>query len=162
MKQLLDNPNTMSKLEVIRALKIRQIYNGEDLPLMWIATIIILSVIAVVGIAIITRELARKDAYPVAASIVATICIIFTLWVLSTITTRYFQFSHIGGISPHQWNLQRVFYLCDGMIIMLAYIIGVSYEIMNVVLFGLIQPLLILILAIIVLRYQSKHLHWTS
>jgi hypothetical protein len=51
-------------------------------------------------------------------------------------------------------SLLRVFYLCDGVVILLSYSFNVSYEAMNLILFFMVQPLLI---AGLLLR--NIHLH---
>ena len=60
------------------------------------------------------------------------------------------------GTSPHPWGLMRVFYLCDGVIFMAGYITGTSYELINILIFGVLQPALILGLTILLFTYRFK------
>lgn len=153
MEKLLDNPDTMSKLDVIRALRIRHIYNLEDIQAMEVMTLIIyLGVSSLFGWIFFRSEIRSK---------------IFKVWMLIifTVVSLLISFRTLVGynalgadsaFSGHDWDLQRLFYLCDGVVIIIAYLLGISYEAINVLLFGVIQPLLILILCIMVIFYQYK------
>lgn len=159
--KLLDNPNTLSQAEVIRALEIRKIFNAEDVALMCMfTTLIITAILATVVLYLLNELKARKIKLWARLSVLG---IYVVLQIIIALKLREpFQALEATGNSPHQWNLHRIFYLCDGMIIVAAHMADTSYEMLNIVLFAIIQPSIIILLVIIIFIYQHKQLRHES
>lgn len=138
----------MDRAHVLRALDYRQISTSADVTLMLLFTVLVLLVLYV-GLLYQGKS---KPAwlYITAVSIPMAIllysCVAgFTQFMPEGITFK------LGAMS-----LLRVFYLCDGVVILLAYSFKVSYEAMNLILFFVVQPLLIAGLLLRNIHLQSK------
>lgn len=158
MRKLLDNPDTMNLKEVIRALNIRELYNNEDMVTMYEMTILLLVVIGSLMWLFILRELLIARARRWVLTLQSSVFAVSLLYLIYKVYSYYFLVGSEENLSGHQWNLQKFFYLCDGVVIMLGATFGISYELMNILAFCVVQPLLIIILGLTVLRYQSKSL----
>lgn len=157
MEELLDNPKTMDGAHVARAMKIRNIFNFEDMQIMAGLTIAILALILSAAGWLVYREIRLRNKKKVVAQIALIIAFVLLLFASVSLVNDYLNvFKDVPAKSPHQWGLQRWFYLCDGIIIMLAYWINMSYESANILVFAILQPLLILLLALLIVWYQSR------
>jgi len=144
----LNNPKTMDIDHVRRALNIRHLDNDNDLTLM-LQLSLLAWVFALGACILLYRNFKLKGVIPVLLAFAIG-------WYV--LVKNYLVFVDSGLVLiPHfKVGLNQLFYLCDGMIILLAYSLNQSYEVTNLVLFGFVQPLIIFVLCITVYRLQSK------
>lgn len=148
MKNLLNNPKTLDWDHVNRALQYRQIDNPADISLMLLFTVVVL--LSLFGLSVYIIQEKKKWIYIVLSSV-------FMLYILSLIIVGFTQFLPNGLVLDFpEMTMLKLFYLCDGVIILLAYSYQVSYEAMNLILFFVIQPLIIVSLFWRAIRLQLK------
>ena len=155
---LLNNPKTVSKEHVIRALEIRNIHNQEDINVMFIMTAVAILLFSGVFWMLFHRGLIVKKVSATLKKISVSLFIAYAIGIVSILYNNFHSFSPIKELSPHPWSLLRLFYLLDAIIVILGYILNISYELVNVLVFGVFQPLIILILCVTVFRIQSKRM----
>lgn len=154
--KLLNNPTTFNRTEVIRALNIRKIFNAADVNWMMYFTIFIIILVISAGTLLLYNEV-KKYKSNVPKLMILLLSLVLILTVMVSLHSSFSSLNAVGG-SPHQWGVIRIFYLFDGIIIMAGYIMGISYEMVNIVVFGIVQPGMILFLFIFVLMKQRKRL----
>lgn len=131
-----------------RALMYRQLNNPTDITLMLLFTLLVL-LLLFAGLIYLNRS--KKSRYFVTP---AAFLILVTL---IKVIQGFLDFSMDGlALALPEMSMLKLFYLCDGVIILLAYSFQVSYEAMNLILFFLVQPLIIAGLFIISIRQQLK------
>lgn len=136
--KLIDNPSAFTTEQIHRSLSLRGIDNIHDHTTMAIITALIaLSV----GMALSTPLWKRSR---VAAVSVVILAITASLPMFGTITNVSEGFSIGKGIE----STDHLFYLCDGIIIIMSNAYGISYEAANLIAFAVVQPALIVYLAI--------------
>ena len=134
---------------VRRALNIRHLNNDNDLTIMLQLSLLAWAVFALGAAILLYRSFKLKGVVPVLLGFAVG-------WYV--LVKNYLVFVDSGLVLiPHlKLGLNELFYLCDGIIILLAYSLNQSYEATNLVLFGLVQPLIIFVLCITVYRLQTK------
>jgi isocitrate dehydrogenase kinase/phosphatase len=148
-REYLNNPKTMDIEHVRRALHVRHLDNINDITLMLQVSLFVWTVATF----IIGLLLYRSKNWP---ALLIWIAVMATGWI--GILRGYIAIKEETFLLIPSFNFTfiQLFYLCDGIVIMLAYSFNQSYEAMNLWLFFVIQPLIILTLFIAVYRLQSK------
>lgn len=139
---------------VHRALQNRQLDNPSDITLMLLFSLLTLFPLCAGTIYLNRRKTRWYFVVPLT---------LLMLYVLASIILGFMEFLPGGlALAPIQLSLLKLFYLCDGVIILLAYSFQTSYEGMNLILFFCIQPLIIVGLCIRSIRQQSKLHHYAK
>lgn len=134
---------------VRRALSIRHLDNDNDLTIMLHLSLLAWALFLLGAAILLYRSFKLKGVMPVLLTFGIS-CFVLTKNYLEFVDYRLVLIPHL------KLGLNELFYLCDGMIIILAYSFNQSYEAMNLWLFFVMQPLISITLLITVYRLQSK------
>lgn len=137
----------MEMPHVIRALEFRHIANSDSLEIMSLITIIYLAILSCIFVSYFNR---RKPW--IASLIVIIFCI--TSYILFNTYVDIMNHVAIDPSPSSKFSVIKLFYWCDGIIIILAYVLRQSYEMTNLMVFGVVQPGLILLLAFLLVFHK--------
>ena len=152
---LLNNPKIFSLFEVIRALKIRNIYNPQDLLYMYVAIgCVVIGFLALFFfIGKNELKLRKYHTWPFTCVVIA----LGSLLIYAIDKNYHITAEQASGPASAN-SFLKLFYMCDGIIILISFLISTSYEATNVLVFCVVQPLIIIGLAITVIKKQSRQL----
>lgn len=123
---------------VIRALDLRQINNPSDISMM-LLFVYVVTITLFLLVFYLNYDKKYWSYIALSAFFAATVLI------QCNYSFKVFMYN-APLVEPHEMSMLKLFYLCDGVIILLAYSYQVSYEAMNLILFFVIQPTIIVLL----------------
>lgn len=144
--KLLDNPTTFTIEGARRALQFRGIDSPEHYNTMLTITLALFAVVTLV----IFIPLARRSI--IAASIWFIGCCVSVIPVMNGYNDLQMEMVSYAPVK----SMMELFHICDGIVIMIGYCYGISYEAANLIIFAVVQPAIIVALFIFSLTCRKR------